>query len=287
MILNDIRDIAKVVLGSGLPDSIYKENGPIYEKMHSVASVLDITPRQVIMLTVAIHIGSRSVNTRTIARFCETTEDNIETYKWDILVLCLKGYLYISDVYPSHKVYSLPFGLLECWGKGKVFHTGICPSTDAKYNRMLFADQVYNIILKTYWKGKDATLCYKSRKVLEGIIYEFANYTLCRHLHLACPERYCPSPSLGMHILLLVVANTLHPVEDKYLGKEEVRTILFSEKPTEPEEAEFYCTLDFLLKTNKLEWDGRSLKLAGLFSDWIAGDLNLDLSIPYEDYEDN
>ena len=147
---------------------------------------------------------------------------------------------------------------------------------------MLFADQVYNNILKIYWKGKDATLFYKSRKTLEGIIYEFANYTLCRHLHLACPERYCPSPSLGMHILLLVIANTLHPVEGKNLGKDEVQAILFSDKPTESDQAELYCTMDFLLKTNKLDWDGRSLKLAGIFLDWVIGDLNLDLIIPYE-----
>ena len=114
MIINDIRDIAKVVLGSGLPDYIYKQDSPVYDKLHSVASVLDITPRQVVMLSVAIHIGSRSINTRTIARFCETTEEHIETYRWDLLSLCLKGYLHVSNVYPTHKVYSLPFGLLEC-----------------------------------------------------------------------------------------------------------------------------------------------------------------------------
>ncbi len=282
MILNDIRDIAKVVLGSGLPDNLYKENGPIHEKMASVASVLDITPRQVVMLTVAIHIGSRSVNTRTIARFCETSEEYIESYRWDLLTLCLKGYLHISDVYPTHKVYCVPFGLLECWEKGKAFHTGIIPPSDAKYNRMLFADQVYNNLLKPYWTGKTTILSQSVRRKLEGILYEFSNYSLCRHLHLACQEQFCPSPSLGMHILLLIIANTLHPVEVKFLGKDEVRAILFGDKLTESEQAEYYCTLDFLLKTNKLDWDGRSLKLAGIFYDWVIGDLDLDLIIPYE-----
>lgn len=282
MILNDIRDIAKVVLGSGLPDSIYKDNCPIYENIHSVASVLDITARQVVMLTVAIHIGSRSVNKRTIARFCETTEEYIETYKWDLLALCLKGYLHVSDYYTSHRVYSIPFGLLECWEKGKVFHTDIIPSGDAKYNRMLFADQVFNHILKPYWTGNSTLLSQRIRRKLEGIIYEFANYTLCRHLHIACNEEFCPSPSLGMHILLLVISNTMHPVEGKYLGKDEVRAILFGDKPTEPELAEYFCTMDFLLKTNKLDWDGWSLKLAGIFADWVTGDLDLDLNIPYE-----
>lgn len=282
MILNDIRDIAKVVLGSGLPDNLYKEDCPIHEKMASVASVLDITPRQVVMLTVAIHIGSRSVNKRTIARFCETTEDNIESYKWDLLALCLKGYLHVSNVYTSHIVYCIPFGLLECWEKGKAFHTSIIPPSDAKYNRMLFADQVYNNFLKPYWMGKATIFSQCIRRKLEGILYEFSNYTLGRHLHMSCQEEFCPSPSLGMNILLLVISNTLHPVEGKFLGKDEVRAILFGDKPTEPEQAEYHCTLDFLLKTNKLDWDGRSLKLAGIFYDWVTGDLDLDLIVPYE-----
>lgn len=282
MVLKDIRDIAKVILGSGLPDSLLKQDCPICEKIQSVSRILDITPRQVVMLTVAIHIGSRSVNTRTIARFCETTEEHILTYKWDLLSLCLKGYLHISDVYPSHKVYCIPFGLLECWERGKAFHTGIIPPSDAKYNRMLFGDQVYNNILKPYWKDKDNTLPHKVRKTLDGIIYEFSNYSLCRHLHMACQEQFCPSPSLGMHILLLIIANTLHPVEGKNLGKDEVQAILFGDKPTESDQAELYCSMDFLLKTNKLDWDSKSLKLAGIFADWVIGDLDLDLTIPYE-----
>ena len=85
-----------------------------------------------------------------------------------------------------------------------------------------------------------------------------------------------------MHILLLVIANTLHPADGKYLGKNEVQTILFGDKPTEPEQAEYFCTIDFLLKTNKLDWDGRSLKLAGIFLDWMTGDLDLDLIIHYD-----
>ena len=282
MILDDIRCIAKAILGSGLPDSLYKQDSTVSEKIHSVAGVLDITPRQVVMLTVAIHIGSRSVNTRTIARFCETTEEHIDTYKWDLLSLCLKGYLHISDAYPTHKVYCVPFGLLECWERGKVFHTGIIPSSDAQYNRMLFADQVYNNVLRPYWTGKTTLLCQSVRRKLEGIIYEFSNYSLCRHLHLACQEQFCPSPSLGMHILLLIIANTQHPVKDKHLGKDEIRTILFGTKPSETEEAELYCTMDFLLKTNKIDCDDMSLKLAGIFLDWVTGDLDLDLIIPYE-----
>lgn len=282
MILDDIRCIAKAILGSGLPDSLYKQDSTVAEKIHSVAGVLDITPRQVVMLTVAIHIGSRSVNTRTIARFCETTEEHIDTYKWDLLSLCLKGYLHVSNVYTSHRVYSIPFGLLECWERGKAFHTGICPSGDSKYNRMLFADQVFNNILRPYWTGNTTLLSQCVRKKLEGIIYEFANYSLCRHLHLACQEEFCPSSSLGQHILLLIIANTLHPVEGKYLGKDEVRAILFGDMPTDPEQAENYCTLDFLIKTNRLDWDGRSLKLAGILLDWVIGDLDLDLIVPYE-----
>ena len=85
-----------------------------------------------------------------------------------------------------------------------------------------------------------------------------------------------------MHILLLIIADILHPVEGKYLGKDEVQAILFGEKPTESEQAEYFCTLNFLLKTNRLDWDGRSLKLAGIFMDWVTGDLDLDLAIPYE-----
>lgn len=282
MILNDIRDIAKDVLGSGLPDILYKQDSPVCEKIQHVARILDITQRQVVMLTVAIHIGSRSVNKRTIARFCETTEEHIETYKWDLLALCLKGYLHVSNVYTSHTVYYIPFGLLECWEREKAFHTGIIPPTDTKYNRMLFADQVFNHILKPFWIGNTTLLSQSIRRKLNGIIYEFSNYSLCRHLHLACQEQFCPSSSLGMHILLLIIANTLHPVKDKYLGKDEVQTILFGTKPSETEEAELYCTLDFLIKTNKIDWDGQSLKLAGIFYDWMAGDLDLDLIIPYE-----
>lgn len=287
MIVGDLREIARVVLGSGLNDSLYKEDSPVYDKIQFVGSILDITPRQVVMLSVAINIGTRSVNTKNIAHFCKCAEDYIETYKWDLLVLCLKGYLHISNVYPGHKVYCIPFGLLECWKKGKVFHTGICPSSDVKYNRLLFADQVYNNILKLYWIGKAPKLCYKARKNLDSIIYEFGNFTLCRHLNMACQELFCPSSSLGKHVLLLVIANTLHPVQGKRLGKDEIRTILFGDKPTETEDAELYCTFDFLIKTNRLQWDGQSLKLDGIFMDWVAGDLDLDLVIPYESIQES
>ena len=74
----------------------------------------------------------------------------------------------------------------------------------------------------------------------------------------------------------------MHPVSGKDLGKDQVRTILFGANPTEPEAAEFFCTMDFLIKTNRLEWDGKSLKLAGMLLDWVAGDLDMDLVIPFE-----
>lgn len=282
MILNDIREIAKAVLGSGLPDSLFKEDSPMYEQMKSVCTILDITPRQVVMLSVAIHIGSRSVNRRTIARFCECTEDYIMSYKWDLLSLCLKGYLNVSSVYPDHKVYSLPFGLLECWEKGKVYRTNMCFPSEVKLNRQLFADQVFNNILKPFWTGNRPNLFLDAQKTLKTILYEFASYSLRRHVQIACSEQFCPSSSLGQHILLLVIANTMHPVHGKTLGKDEVRTILFGTNPTEPEMAEFFCTMDFLVKTNRLDWDGKTLKLAGMLLDWVAGDLDMDLVIPYD-----
>ena len=113
MILDDIREVAKAVLGSGLPDSLFKEESPVYEQMKTVGTILDVTQRKVVMLSVAIHIGSRSVNRRTIARFCEITEDVILTYRWDLLTLCIKGYLNFSEPFPSHYVYYLPFGIME------------------------------------------------------------------------------------------------------------------------------------------------------------------------------
>jgi len=282
MIVKDLREIAKVVLGSGLPDSLYKEGSLVYDKIQSVGSILDITPRQVVMLSVAIHIGTRSVNRRTIARFCECTEDFIMSYKWDLISLCLKGYLNVSSVYPDHKVYSLPFGLLECWEKGKAYRTNMCFPSEVKLNRQLFADQVFNNILKPFWTEDRPTLYLDAQKTLKTILYEFSAYSLCRHVQIACSEQFCPSPSLGQHILLLIIANTMHPMRGKDLGKDEVRTILFGANPTEPEVAEFFCTMDFLIKTNRLEWDGKSLKLAGMLLDWIVGDLDMDLVIPYE-----
>ena len=281
MILEDIKEVAKAVLGSGLPDSLFKEESPVFEQMKTTGAILDITPRQVVMLSVAIHIGSRSVNRRTIARFCEVTEDVIMTYRWDMLTLCIKGYLNFSEPFPSHFVYSLPLGLMECWRNGKVFHTGICPARDAKYNRDFLADAVYNKLLLPYWHGKDCKTGTEARRYMESLLFEFANLSLCHHLEMACHMKFCPSPSLGKQILLLVIANTLHPVKERCLGNVEVRSILFGE-PTEEEKAELYCTFDFLIKTNRLEWYGQSLKLDGIFLDWVAGDLNLDLVIPYE-----
>lgn len=283
MILNDIREVAKTVLGSGLPDSLYKEDSPVYDKIQSVGRILDITPRQVVMLSVAVHIGTRSVNRRTIARFCECTEDYIMPYKWDLISLCIKGYLNVSSVYPDHQVYSLPFGLLECWKNEKAYRSTICFPSEVKLNRQLFADQVFNNILKPFWKESRPTLYLDAQKTLKTILYEFASYSLCRHVQIACSEQFCPSPSLGQHILLLVIANTMHPVRGKTLGKDEVSKIIFGFNPTEPEMAEFVCTMDFLIKTNRLEWDGGSLKLAGMLLDWVAADLDMDLVIPYED----
>lgn len=281
MILDDIREVAKSVLGSGLPDSLYKEDGPVYDKIRSVGSVLDITPRQVVMLSVAIHIGSRSINRRTIARFCEVTEDVILTYRWDLMTLCIKGYLNFQEPFPSHKVYNLPLGLMECWRDGKVYHSGICSSRDSKYNRDFLADAVYKKVLLPYWTGKDIKSGLEVRRYLQGILFEFDNLSLCSHLRMVCHDKFCPSPALGKYILLLLIANTLHPVKGKCLDNEVVQSILFTE-PIDEEKAEYYCTLDFLLKTDHLEYNGKSLKLTGILWDWVVGDLNLDLVIPYE-----
>lgn len=281
MILDDIREVAKAVLGSGLADSLYKDDGPVYQQIKTVGSILDITPRQVIMLSVAVHIGSRSINRRTIARFCEVTEELIMTYRWDLLTLCIKGYLNFSEPFPSHYVYYLPLGLMECWRNGKSYHTGICPSRDSKYNRDFLADAVYKKVLLPYWTGKDIKSGLEVRQYLQGILFEFDNLSLCSHLRMVCHEKFCPSPTLGKQILLLVIASTLHPVKGRFLGKEDMQSILF-ETPTEEEKAEYYCTLDFLLKTDHLEYNGKSLKLTGILWDWVVGDLNLDLVIPYE-----
>ena len=281
MILDDIKEVAKAVLGSGLPDNLFKEESPVYEQMKSVGAILDITPRQVVMLSVAIHIGSRSVNRRTIARFCEVTEEVIMTYRWDLLTLCIKGYLNFSEPFPSHKVYNLPLGLMECWRDGKVYHTGICSSRDSKYNRESLADAVFRKVLLPYWTGKDIKTGLEVRRYMESMLFEFTNLSLCHHLEMACHMKFCPSPSLGKQILLLAIANTFHPVKERCLGKEQVRSILF-EEPTEEEEAELYCVMDFLFKTCRLEMKGESLTLAGIFMDWVAGDLDLDLVIPYE-----
>ena len=282
MILDDIKEVAKAVLGSGLPDSLFKEDSPVYEQMKTVGAILDITPRQVVMLAVAVHIGSRSINRRTIARFCEVTEDVILTFKWDMLTLCIKGYLNYSEPFPSHYVYYLPLGLMECWRDGKVYHTGICPSRDSKYNREFLADAVFRKVLLPYWAGKDIKSGTEVRQYLQGILFEFDNLSLCSHLRMACHDKFCPSPALGKYILLLVIANTLHPVKERCLGNVEVRSILFGE-PTEEEDAELYCVMDFLFKTCHLELKGESLTLTGILMDWVAGDLNLDLVIPYED----
>lgn len=281
MILDEIKDVAKAVLGSGLPDSLFKEESPVYEQMKTVGTILDITPRQVVMLSVAIHIGSRSVNRRTIARFCEITEDVIMTYKWDMMTLCIKGYLNFSEPFPSHYVFCLPYGLTECWRNGKAYHTGICPSRDSKYNRDFLADAVFRKVLLPYWAGKETKSGTEVRRYLQGLLFEFENLSLCSHLRMVCHEKFCPSPALGKHIILLLIANTLHPVRERSLGKEEVQLILFG-TPTEEENAEFFCTLDFLLKTDHLEYNGKSLRLTGILWDWVAGDLNMDLIIPYE-----
>ena len=281
MILDDIKDVAKAVLGSGLPDSLYKDDGPVHQQIKTVGAILDITPRQVVMLSVAVHIGTRSVNRRTIARFCEVTEDIIMTYRWDMLTLCIKGYLNLLEPFPSHNVYCLPLGLMECWRNGKVYHSGICASRDSKYNRSLLADAVYNKVLLPYWCGKDVKSVSEVRRYMESLLFEFSNLSLCHHLDMVCHLKFCPSPTLGKQILLLVIANTLHPVRERSLGKEEVQLILFG-TPTEEENAEFFCTLDFLLKTDHLEYNGKSLRLTGILMDWVAGDLNMDLIIPYE-----
>lgn len=281
MVLNDIRAIAKAVLGSGLPDTLFKEECSVYEQIKSVGSLLDLTPRQVVMLSVVMNIGSSSVNRRTIARFCEVTEEIIMKYRWDLLTLCLKGYLNLQEPFPSHNIYCLPTGLLECWRKGKMYHSGICSSHDAMYNKSCLADAVYKNVLLPYWYGKAYKTGTEVRHYMESLLFEFNNLSLCNHMDMACHIQFCPSPSLGKQILLLVIANTLHPVKGRFIGKEEVQSILFTE-PTDEDKAELYCTFDFLIKTNRLQWDGHSLKLDGIIMDWVAGDLDLDLVIPFD-----
>ena len=295
MLLDDLKTITESVHGSGLPDSLFDKNSPVYAQIQSVGGLLDITPRQTVMLAVAFAVHD-NITMQSMAEYCGCQLKKIFNFHWDLMTLCIKGCLNV-DATKEQYVYNLPFGIESYWSNNKVYSTMICYPDQVKVNR-LFVDKVFNDILRPILVEGKPIPAGGVRNTVEEYIRREQYAKIIEHFRIVCDKTFCMCPSLTIVILVITTAIMVHNDEvfanhtlcefckswlkrkynDQIFAKLTLQELLFGTSLSDYSEVELFCALDYLHGTGLIDWNSETIRLSGSFLErWIAADLDMDL----------
>ena len=274
MILDDMQDIVAAVKRSGLPDAFFTEECCVYEQIQSVGWLLNLTPKQVTLLALAVELSGSSITIKNMASYCRCTETRFHSMYWDFMKLRVYGYLELVDANAKPWEYALPFGIIAFWGCDKVYHSKIVIENLFRLNGELI-ERVLQGVIWPYAKYMPAPVPVGNvHRYLDLQLDYFDSSPLVKRLDRFCSTLDCSNPSLAIKILLLVIAHTFRALPDMVMGKKELQDMLL-DNPSDSERDEFFHALDSLVKAGHIQFAESSYKLTEKLSEWIGSDLDV------------
>lgn len=242
-IMEDMADIAQTVKGSGLPESFFSEQCCVWMQLQALSTYMDLTPCQVTILAVILEYNGYA-SLRDMAEYIGCPVCRLHSMHWDFELLRHIDYLKEGEQLYE---YIIEPDLIAGWAGNKLYRAFQEPE-----------EAVCNHLLGRI--GYEVTHCgafIKNKENLGNIMSHYIeSYSGCVLLaYIQSLVVASPSPELGTHILLMILAKYFKSIfYDNKVDENELMWFIRKAMPDSSESriqevAEYLVEVDTLVKS--------------------------------------
>ena len=223
-ILEDMADIAEVVKGTGLPEEFFSEHCRVHDQIYALSNYMNLSPVQVTILSVAVELTGEELNLRKMADYIGCPKARLHSFFWDFFLLKIINYLDTYEIDGKLQFFEVHDGLIASWCKNRLYSA--FGSQQSQQESSALASRV-TFKIHQYKDGVTRSRT-ELRQYLDALITHYHPNELVAYIH--CMSVGCPSPALGLRVLLLVSVFDIEYASDKGMTREELSAFTCEER---------------------------------------------------------
>jgi hypothetical protein len=217
-IMDDIADIVETVKDSGLPDAFFSDHCRVSVQLQALSKFMNLTPIQVTVLAVVAELSDPYVSLSGMADYISCPKTRLNSLDSDFFFLEWVGYISRHKEESGLEVYQVPVSLFESWSMNHLYS----PFNEREKESQAFMKRISFKVIQ-FHKSLSGPM-EATRKYIDTQKEYYQSSSIMSNLK--CASHGCPSPPLGLEVLMMLVSYCIELQPYEMFSKEEIATFL-------------------------------------------------------------